>query len=97
MSEFAVLDCIIRDSGGLSNDFEDRSGFQGESNGNWNNGGFDVLSASLHDSGILSSNSLQDSNDVSFNEIIKMSYIYFIRIHIYYRDKRKFLLMYFFH
>ena len=70
MSEFGVLDCIIRDSGGLSNAFEDRSGFQGESNGNWNNGGFDVLSASLHDSGILSSSSLQNNNDVSANKNI---------------------------
>jgi hypothetical protein len=63
MSEFGVLDCIIRDSGGLSNAFDDRTGSQGESNGNWSNGGFDVLSASLHDSGILSSNTLQDNND----------------------------------
>ena len=47
----------------------------GDSNGNW---GFDVLSASLHDSGILSSNALQDNNDVSFNKVINVSYCYII-------------------
>ena len=70
MSEFGVLDCIIRDSGGLSSGFDDNASFQGDSNGNWSNGGFDVLSASLHDSGILPSNTLHDTNDVSFTKTL---------------------------
>ena len=66
MSEFGVLDCIIRDSGGVSNPLEDKSGFQGDAIGDWSNGGLDVLSASMHDSGILSSNALGSHTDVSF-------------------------------
>jgi hypothetical protein len=54
MSEFGVLDCIIRDSGGISNVFGDEPAFQGELPIAWDNGGsFDVLSASMQDSGIL--------------------------------------------
>jgi len=63
MSEFGVLDCIIRDSGGIPNTLEDKTGFQGEATGDWSNGDFDVLSVSMHDSGILSSNALGAHND----------------------------------
>jgi len=65
MSEFGVLDCIIRDSGGISNSFDDRNDFERDEN-NWQNGGFDVLSASMHDSGLLGSNGLQENNEVKF-------------------------------
>ena len=72
MSEFGVLDCIIRDSGGISNSFDDRNDFERDEN-NWQNGGFDVLSASMHDSGLLGSNGLQENNEVKF-VAIKCSY-----------------------
>ena len=65
MTEFGVLDCIIRDSGGMSNALDDEPAFQGELPMTWDNGGFDVLSASMQDSGILSSNSMDNNNDVS--------------------------------
>jgi len=66
MTEFGVLDCIIRDSGGISDTIDDRNAFEGDSTSNWENGGFDVLSASMHDSGLLGSNGLQENNEVSF-------------------------------
>ena len=64
MTEFGVLDCIIRDSGGISDTMDDRNDFEGDSTSNWENGGFDVLSASMHDSGLLGSNGLQENNEV---------------------------------
>ena len=69
MTEFGVLDCIIRDSGGISDAMDDRNDFEGDSTSNWENGGFDVLSASMHDSGLLGSNGLQDNNEVRNNEM----------------------------
>ena len=78
MSEFGVLDCIIRDSGGLSSGFDDRASFQEDANGNWSNGGFDVLSASLHDSGILPSNTLHDTNDVSLLKLLSFCFSHIV-------------------
>ena len=69
MTEFGVLDCIIRDSGGISDAMDDRNDFEGDSTSNWENGGFDVLSASMHDSGLLGSNGLQENNEVRNNEM----------------------------
>ena len=67
MSEFGVLDCIIRDTGAMSS-LDDRDDFGGEENNTWNSGGgFDVLSASMHGSGLLASAGLEDNNDVSKN------------------------------
>ena len=67
MSEFGVLDCIIRDSGGMSNTLNDRNDFEDDATTNWRDGGFDVLSASMHDSGLLGSNGLEDHNEVNLD------------------------------
>ena len=64
MTEFGVLDCIIRDSGEISNTLDDPNDFEGDATSNWENGGFDVLSASMHDSGLLGSNGLEQNNEV---------------------------------
>ena len=67
MSEFGVLDCIIRDTGAM-NGLDERDHYGGEENNTWNRGGgFDVLSASMHGSGLLGSTGLEDNNDVSRN------------------------------
>ena len=67
MSEFGVLDCIIRDTGAI-NGLDERDDYGGEENNTWNRGGgFDVLSASMHGSGLLGSTDLEDNNDVSRN------------------------------
>ena len=66
MSEFGVLDSIIRDSGGTSNIPGDEEIPQGSLPISLEHGDVDVLSASMHQSGILTSNGLNDNNDVSY-------------------------------
>ena len=66
MSEFGVLDCIIRDSGGTSKNPGDEELPQGDLPISLEHGDVDVLSASMHHSGILTSNGLNDNNDVSY-------------------------------
>ena len=67
MSEFGVLDCIIRDTETM-NSLDDSDDYGEEENNTWNRGGgFDVLSASMHGSGLLGSTGLEDNNDVSRN------------------------------
>ena len=84
MSEFGVLDCIIRDSGGMSNSLNDRNDFEDDATSNWQDGGFDVLSASMHDSGLLGSNGLEENNEVSFDILTRSKnwrYKYFMNLH----------------
>ena len=71
MSEFGVLDCIIRDSGGISNTLNDRNDFEDDATSNWQDEGFDVLSASMHDSGLLGSNGLEDHNEVNLESFTR--------------------------
>jgi hypothetical protein len=65
MSDFVLMDCIIRDSGGISRDFDDNGALVGDDlSTNWqNNPSMDLLSESMHDSGILTSNAFNCNND----------------------------------
>ena len=42
-----------------------KNGFEDDATSNWQDVGFDVLSASMHDSGLLGSNGLEDHNEVN--------------------------------
>lgn len=51
----------------MSNTLNDRNDFEDDVTTNWQDGGFDVLSASMHDSGLLGSNGLEDHNEVNLD------------------------------
>ena len=51
----------------MSDSLNDRNDFEDDATSNWQDGGFDVLSASMHDSGLLGSNGLEENNEVNLD------------------------------
>ena len=65
MSEFGLLECMIRDPVGIDKSLLGDEMSHGTLFRNSGNGNNDVLSASMQYSGIWTSNELNDNNDVS--------------------------------